>query len=246
MLDEEALKQAMKLATPDEKRRITKMLDELHRREMREKAQSDFLSFVNFIWSDFISGAHHKRMADIFESVASGERKRVIINLAPRHTKSEFASYLLPAWLLGKFPKKKIMQISNTSELAEGFGRKVRNLVGSEEFHEIFPDVDLRQDSKAAGRWNTSHGGEYYATGVGGALAGRGADICLAENTKVQIDDDGVKERDIKDVQIGDRIKTVTGWEEVTRKKLSSHTRYIRINNDIEASHEHKIGRAHV
>jgi predicted phage terminase large subunit-like protein len=140
------------------------------------------MSFVRFIWGDFVDGAHHKRIAKIFESVACGDRKRVIINLAPRHTKSEFASYLLPAWLLGKYPKKKIMQISNTSELAEGFGRKVRNLVGSEEYREIFPDVELRQDSKAAGRWNTNHGGEYYATGVGGALAGRGADYAIIDD----------------------------------------------------------------
>ena len=181
-MDEKAIKQAMKLATPDEKRRISKMLEELRRRELREKAQNDFMAFVEYIWPDFINGAHHKRMANIFESVANGERKRVIINLAPRHSKSELSSYLLPAWLLGKFPKKKIMQISNTSELAEGFGRKVRNLVGSDEYHEIFPDVDLRQDSKAAGRWNTNHGGEYFAAGVGGALAGRGADIAIIDD----------------------------------------------------------------
>jgi hypothetical protein len=181
-MEENAIKMAMKLATPDEKRRLTAMIEELKRRELREKAQTDFMSFVRFIWGDFVDGAHHKRMANIFESVASGERKRVIINLAPRHTKSEFASYLLPAWLLGKYPKKKIMQISNTSELAEGFGRKVRNLVGSEEYREIFPDVELRQDSKAAGRWNTNHGGEYYATGVGGALAGRGADYAIIDD----------------------------------------------------------------
>jgi predicted phage terminase large subunit-like protein len=181
-MDNEAIKMAMQLATPDEKRRLTAMIEELRRRELREKAQNDFMSFVRFIWGDFVDGAHHKRIANIFESVACGDRKRVIINLAPRHTKSEFASYLLPAWLLGKYPKKKIMQISNTSELAEGFGRKVRNLVGSEEYREIFPDVELRQDSKAAGRWNTNHGGEYYATGVGGALAGRGADYAIIDD----------------------------------------------------------------
>ena len=181
-MDNEAIKMAMQLATPDEKRRLTTMIEELRRRELREKAQNDFMSFVRFIWGDFVDGAHHKRIAKIFESVACGDRKRVIINLAPRHTKSEFASYLLPAWLLGKYPKKKIMQISNTSELAEGFGRKVRNLVGSEEYREIFPDVELRQDSKAAGRWNTNHGGEYYATGVGGALAGRGADYAIIDD----------------------------------------------------------------
>jgi predicted phage terminase large subunit-like protein len=181
-MNQEELNAALANATPDEKRRINAFVEELKRRELRERAQNDFMAFVEYIWPDFVNGSHHKRMARLFESVANGERKRVIINLAPRHTKSELSSYLLPAWLLGKFPKKKIMQVSNTSELAEGFGRKVRNLVGSEEYREIFPDVDLRQDSKAAGRWNTNHGGEYFATGVGGALAGRGADICIIDD----------------------------------------------------------------
>ena len=181
-MNKEELNAALANATPDEKRRIMVFVEELKRRELRERAQNDFMAFVEYIWPDFVNGNHHKRMARLFESVASGERKRVIINLAPRHTKSELSSYLLPAWLLGKYPKKKIMQVSNTSELAEGFGRKVRNLVGSEEYREIFPDVDLRQDSKAAGRWNTNHGGEYFATGVGGALAGRGADIAIIDD----------------------------------------------------------------
>jgi len=181
-MNQEELNAALANATPDEKRRINAFVEELKRRELRERAQNDFMAFVEYIWPDFVNGNHHKRMAKLFESVATGERKRIIINLAPRHTKSELSSYLLPAWLLGKFPKKKIMQVSNTSELAEGFGRKVRNLVGSEEYREIFPDVDLRQDSKAAGRWNTNHGGEYFATGVGGALAGRGADIAIIDD----------------------------------------------------------------
>ena len=181
-MNQEELALALVNATPDERRRINTFVEELKRRELRERAQNDFMAFVEYIWPDFVNGNHHKRMARLFESVANGERKRVIINLAPRHTKSELSSYLLPAWLLGKYPKKKIMQVSNTSELAEGFGRKVRNLVGSEEYREIFPDVDLRQDSKAAGRWNTNHGGEYFATGVGGALAGRGADIAIIDD----------------------------------------------------------------
>ena len=121
-------------------------------------------------------------MADAFERVARGELKRLIINMPPRHTKSEFASYLLPAWFLGKFPKKKIIQTSHTADLAVGFGRKVRNLVGSKRFSEIFPGVNLRSDSKAAGRWNTNADGEYFAIGVGGAVTGKGADIFIIDD----------------------------------------------------------------
>jgi len=181
-LSEADLKLALAYASPTERVLINKILDELKQRELRERAQNDFMAFVEYIWPEFINGRHHRRMAKLFCDVASGREKRVIINLAPRHTKSELTSYLLPAWLLGKFPNKKIMQVSNTSELAEGFGRKVRNLVGSERYREIFPDVELRQDSKAAGRWNTNKNGEYFATGVGGALAGRGADMCIVDD----------------------------------------------------------------
>ena len=121
-------------------------------------------------------------MADAFERVARGECKRLIINMPPRHTKSEFASYLLPAWFLGKYPNKKIIQTSHTAELAVGFGRKVRNLVDTDAYHKIFPDLVLQADSKAAGRWNTSKGGDYFAIGVGGAVTGKGADLLIIDD----------------------------------------------------------------
>jgi predicted phage terminase large subunit-like protein len=121
-------------------------------------------------------------MADAFERVADGKLNRLIINMPPRHTKSEFASYLLPAWFVGRYPEKKVIQTAHTAELAVGFGRKVRNLVGDEGFQEIFPGVKLRQDSKAAGRWNTNSEGEYFAIGVGGAVTGKGADLLIIDD----------------------------------------------------------------
>ena len=150
--------------------------------QKRENAANNFMDFVHKVWPHFIDGAHHVRMARAFERVARGECKRLIINMPPRHTKSEFASYLLPAWFLGNFPHKKVIQTSHTAELAVGFGRKVRNLVDSEVFHEIFPGVGLRADSQAAGRWNTSAGGDYFAIGVGGAVTGKGADILIIDD----------------------------------------------------------------
>ena len=148
----------------------------------REKAQSDFGSFVKEMWPGFIDGRHHKVMAKKFEEIASGKIKRLIINMPPRHTKSEFASFMLPAWFLGKYPNKKIIQCSNTAELAVGFGRKVRNLVDSEAYARIFPNVSLRSDSKAAGRWSTSGNGEYFAIGVGGTVTGKGADLLIIDD----------------------------------------------------------------
>jgi predicted phage terminase large subunit-like protein len=121
-------------------------------------------------------------MAKKFEDVANGKIKRLIINMAPRHTKSEFASYLLPSWFLGKFPNKKVIQCSNTAELAVGFGRKVRNLVGSEAYSRIFPNVSLKSDSKAAGRWGTNANGDYFAIGVGGTVTGKGADLLIIDD----------------------------------------------------------------
>ena len=161
---------------------VEAQLIKLEKLKARELAQNKFLKFVERVWPTFISGAHHKRMAEAFERVADGRCKRLIINMPPRHTKSEFASYLLPAWFLGRFPHKKVIQTSHTAELAVGFGRKVRNLVDSEVYTDIFPGVSLQSDSKAAGRWNTNKQGDYFAIGVGGAVTGKGADILIIDD----------------------------------------------------------------
>jgi predicted phage terminase large subunit-like protein len=168
--------------TEAELRLLEVQLIHLEKLKQQELAQEKFLKFVERVWPTFIGGRHHKRMAEAFERVANGTCKRLIINMPPRHTKSEFASYLLPAWFLGKFPHKKVIQTSHTAELAVGFGRKVRNLVDSEAYNEIFPGLSLQSDSKAAGRWNTSKGGDYFAIGVGGAVTGKGADILIIDD----------------------------------------------------------------
>jgi predicted phage terminase large subunit-like protein len=166
----------------DEREAISGILGELHARKLRKKVSDDFMEYVQQVWPTFIHGQHHARMARAFEEVARGECKRLIINMPPRHTKSEFASYLLPSWFFGKFPQKKIIQTSHTAELAVGFGRKVRILVDSEVYKRLFPALDLQSDSKAAGRWNTNFGGEYFAIGVGGAVTGKGADLLIIDD----------------------------------------------------------------
>jgi predicted phage terminase large subunit-like protein len=148
----------------------------------REKCQKSFMSYVKKMWPGFIHGRHHALMAKKFEEIAEGKLKRLIVNMPPRHTKSEFASYLLPSWFLGRFPEKKVIQSSNTADLAVNFGRKVRNLVQSEEYSRIFPGVALRQDSKSAGRWATNKNGEYFAIGVGGTMTGKGADLMIIDD----------------------------------------------------------------
>jgi predicted phage terminase large subunit-like protein len=170
------------LLPPREQERLLAELEKLDELKTTKTAQDKFLGFVKEVWPTFIGGRHHAKMADAFERVARGECKRLIINMPPRHTKSEFASYLLPAWFLGKYPHKKIIQCSHTAELAVGFGRKVRNLVDTETYHKIFPDLSLASDSKAAGRWNTSKGGDYFAIGIGGAVTGKGADVLIIDD----------------------------------------------------------------
>ena len=81
----------------------------------RELGQMKFMEFVKTMWPGFIHGRHHVLMAKKFEEIAAGKVKRLIINMPPRHTKSEFASYMLPAWFLGKFPNKKIGTLTSNS-----------------------------------------------------------------------------------------------------------------------------------
>ena len=146
-----------------------------------EKCQKNFLSFVKHVWPDFIEGYHHKEVAKKFNEIAEGKLKRLIINMPPRHTKSEFASVYLPAFMVGVNPKLKIIQTTHTSELAILFGRKAKNVIDSPEYNEIF-ETRLQEDSKAAGKWQTAQGGEYYAAGVGGAITGRGADLLIIDD----------------------------------------------------------------
>ena len=153
----------------------------LEEKRKESAIRDDFMSFVKYVWPDFIEGSHHKIMSEKFNRVASGELKRVIINMAPRHTKSEFSSYLLPAWMIGKNPKLKIIQATHTTELAVRFGRKAKHLIDSDEYQKIF-HTKLREDSKAAGRWETNEGGEYFAAGVGGSITGRGADLLIIDD----------------------------------------------------------------
>ena len=159
-------------------------------------AQDNFLIFVRAMWPDFICRetkdpkkyGHHQIIAEEFEAIAAKKHKRLIVNMPPRHTKSEFASYLFPAWMIGRNPKMKLMQVSHNAELATRFGSKVRNLMETEDYKNIFGDVKLREDSKAKGRWETNHGGEYFAAGVGGSITGRGADLLIIDDPHTEQD----------------------------------------------------------
>ena len=164
------------------KRKAKDLLEQYDELLTQKRGKISFLDFVKHVYPGYKVGPHHLKLAQIFEDIANGKKKRVIVNIAPRHGKSELISYLAPAWFLGKYPQKKIIMASHTADLAVNFGRRVRNLVGSDDYKEIFPQVELQADSKSASRWGTNFNGEYFAIGVGGALAGRGADLFIIDD----------------------------------------------------------------
>ena len=166
---------------PDSRKEFMKLAIKLSEKKKGSQVHSDFLTFVKHIWPQFIEGSHHKTIAEKFNKLANGEIKRLIINMPPRHTKSEFASNLLPAWMIGRKPDLKIIQTTHTTELAVRFGRKAKTLIDSPEYQQVFK-TRLKEDSQAAGKWETSQGGEYYAAGVGSAITGRGADLLIIDD----------------------------------------------------------------
>ncbi len=176
------LKTALPTMSAGEKAKVLDLLNEYERRRNSQKSRESFAEFIRAVYPNYLFGAHHRKLISLFEAVARGEKKRIIVNIAPRHGKSELISYLAPAWFLGNFPHKKVIMASHTADLAVDFGRKVRNLVGEDNYKTIFPNVSLQQDSKSASRWGTNHKGEYFAIGVGGALAGRGADLFIIDD----------------------------------------------------------------
>lgn len=170
-------------ALPDEVLREILALTEAKKRlDLRDKVQHDFMAFAHHVYDNFIEGRHHRIIAEKLERVARGELKRLIINMPPRHSKSEFASYLMPAWFLGRNPKLKIIQATHNTELAVRFGRKVRDLINDPRYQEVFPNTLLKEDNKGAGKWGTDRGGEYFAAGVGAAVTGRGADLFIIDD----------------------------------------------------------------
>jgi predicted phage terminase large subunit-like protein len=196
-----ALQLALPTMSVQEKIELMDMLEERERRASMYSARSNMLDFAKHVYPGFKIGPQHRKLAKIFQDVIEGKKKRVIINIAPRMGKSEFSSYLFPAYFLGNFPNKKIIMGTHTASLSEDFGRRVRNLLDDEQYHELFPETIVADDQKAAGKWSTSVGGQYYAAGVGGALAGRGADLFVI--------DDPHSEQDVK---ANSRLAFDTAW----------------------------------
>lgn len=161
---------------------ILQIADALAKRKQAQVCRDDLIEFCKHIQPDYKVGKHHRILANTLMAIAEGQKDRVCVNIPPRHGKSQLVSIYFPAWFIGKYPDKKVLMVSHTADLAVDFGRKVRNIIDSDAYKQVFPTTTLAQDSKSAGRWNTNVGGEYYACGVGSALAGRGADLLLVDD----------------------------------------------------------------
>ena len=181
MLDLNKIK-SFDILSKDEQIEALTLIEKWKNIKGNEKCRNDFLEFVKAMWQGFIMGRHHKILSEKFNRIAQGKLKRLIVCLPPRHSKSEFASTFFPAWMMGLNPSLKIIQATHTAELAVRFGRRVRNIIDSEDYQSIFPNISLSDDNKSAGRWTTNAGGEAFYSGVGGAITGRGADLLIIDD----------------------------------------------------------------
>lgn len=161
-------------------------------------ARRSLLRFTEYTNPLYERAGHHELIADKLEAVERGDIDRLMIFMPPRHGKSELASKRFPAWCLGRRPMRQIIAASYNSDLANDFGRNVRNIVADPEFRQVFPSVTLAPDSQAVNRMNTNKGGAYVAAGVGTAVTGRGAHIALIDDPfKDREEADSERRRDL-------------------------------------------------
>jgi len=148
----------------------------------RRKARTKLQPFVEYTTLNWRPGKIHRVICEQLDRVIAKEVDRLMLLCPPQHGKSTAASKRMPAYVLGQDPRIDVISASATAQLAEEFGREVRNCIGSSEYRALFPETTLAEDSQAKGRWNTSHGGGYYAVGMGGALMGRGGELGIIDD----------------------------------------------------------------
>jgi predicted phage terminase large subunit-like protein len=151
-------------------------------RAEREAARSDLLAYAKLQWPGYEVASHHRLIAEKLEAVERGDLNRLMIFTPPRHGKSQLASEFFPAWCLGRRSRRQIIAATYAQDLADDFGRRVRNQLIDERFGRIFPDCRLSVDSTSVKRFHTTHGGVYIAAGIGGPITGRGADLLLIDD----------------------------------------------------------------
>jgi predicted phage terminase large subunit-like protein len=167
-------------------------LRELYFQKAVLQSKDSFLHFIAMfaptLVPDWLMGRHIHVIADRLQKVESGEIKRLMVFLPPRSSKSVICSKLFPAWYVGRHPQHEILTVSHSDQLASDFGRSVRDLVNYDLFNTVFPQVELRSDVRAAGKWKTNQGGTYYAAGVRSQIAGRGAHVAILDDVMSEED----------------------------------------------------------
>jgi predicted phage terminase large subunit-like protein len=154
----------------------------------RMDGQETLIGFTEYTFDRYRTAAHHRIIAEQLERVERGEIDRLMLLVPPRHGKSELASNRFPAFYLGRQPQKQFIAVSATAELADDFGRNVRNIIGSQEYRALF-DTRLAEDSQAKGKWHTADGGVFYSLGIGGTVMGRGGDVILIDDPYASMQD---------------------------------------------------------
>ena len=196
----------------EEAAELYEIVNDLTERKRIQRLRDDLIAFCQHMQEDYKVGVHHRRLAGLLEDIEGGRKDRICVSVAPRHGKSQLVSIYFAAWYMGRNPAHKVMLVSHTTDLAVDFGRKIRNLVASERYKEVFPDVSLASDSKSAGRWSTNMGGEFFA--------------CLSPDTPVHTLRGWVP---AADVTLADRVVTPTGPEPVLALFNTSHGETIHV-----------------
>lgn len=177
-----ALRMRAQAMSPTELDALLSELEALEHEEQNQRAKEDFLAFCALMYPGFKEGPHHRFMRKLLHRVCEGTELRLTVSMPPRFGKSETIAYLFVAWYLGHNPTHHIMMVTHTADLSAAFGRKVRNLLETPRYREIFPDTEVSTDKSAADFWTTTKGGQYLAIGIGANVAGHGAHLLIADD----------------------------------------------------------------
>lgn len=180
--DVQRLLQSLPTLSRGEQEELLADLEQLENRKNVKAAQEDFLAFCIRVYPNFKAGPHHRHMNPLLHKVLDGTETRLTVSMPPRFGKSETIAYLFVAWYLGHNPSHQIMMVTHTADLSADFGRKVRNLIDSDAYREIFPNTVVSRDKSAASNWSTTAGGKYLAIGIGANVAGHGADLLIGDD----------------------------------------------------------------
>ena len=161
---------------------LERLVEQVKDIESKEKARTSLIGYAKFQMDNYLSPPHIKLLASKLEAVERGDIRRLAIFMPPRHGKSILTSEFFPAWYMGRNPDKYIICSTYAQDLADDFGRKVRNQLQDKRYTDVFPDAELSTDSSSMRRFNTTRGGVYYAVGAGSAITGRGAHLLLIDD----------------------------------------------------------------